>query len=227
LSSSYIPATVPLDEIHAEVQSIINKLVQNSRQLADYDDRWEAIQQDGRWLGILCETVSRAPGDLGWKPRAREMRDIAMRIAAAADGPGRNAFVAASQAIDEVQDVRNGNGADVPPPEPLSMPEVAPLPALMQRLSSAVDVLRNSPAVTDPDSVPQAVGELRMMAVVSDIIHYGGYEQCQDADFRRLATEFGKTATSLSRESRADWSSVVPSLTQRCSACHERYRIQN
>jgi len=134
---------VDVDVLNEAVTKLRNRLRTNLNTLATYNRNIDAIANDGACLAALAAVAEAHPNAVGWKDKAKYVRDLGYEIYQKADGTGRAAFDATREPFEQIVAILNGGPPpDMPAEDNVPFDYVADRTEMMKRIKQSYDFLR-------------------------------------------------------------------------------------
>lgn len=215
-----------------EVTSIRNQLSQNLQTLGNYNLSYLTIPLDAATLATLAQVAQEHPGDISWKDKALQVRDLALRISEASEGRGRKAYDAARVPFEMLEVVLNGGnpaGLEEPTAD-LGYADVAAMSVLMKRIDRGSKWLKTNTGNEDSLKERQADAqrEAAVLATMAVLLGKEGYGYAEDPEFLKMAHELRDAGLDMARAAgEGDFTAYDAGISRAfnsCTACHGEYR---
>lgn len=225
---------VEIDILDAEVKRIRNELAAQLQSVGKYNSHYQEIAVDGTALAAAAEITAEHSGSLSWKNNAPLVRDLGMKIHAAASGPGGTAFQATKTPYEQLVDVLDGNvpaGVAASPPR-RDFAEVASRDAIMKRMDHSFQWLKKSGSAQQviKKQSANAIHESSLLAALGRVIAVGHYDSADDPKYKAHADDLSKSAAAVAAAVKSDdaaaFTDAVGRVQKRCDACHADFRFQ-
>jgi hypothetical protein len=225
--------TIPIEILNEEVKQIRNRLAANLQTVATFNREQEANAMDAVVLSAMAAIAIEHPGELNWKDKAPQIRDLANVIFVNSSTTGREPFGLCQEAFEQIQTMLDGGPA---PPDVMSDParhpmEVADRYDLMQRFDQTSTHLKsnvNSEARLKEEA-PAVVRDLSVLAALATLISRDGYVFAEEDQYQAYLATFRESVmasrTGAQLESFEQFSQGLAGIQKACNDCHGQYAL--
>ncbi len=225
---------IDMEVLDAEAKRLRQELTVHLQSIGKYNAHYQDVGVAGAALAAVAEIAAEHPGTVSWKKNAPMVRDLGMRIHAAASAIGDQAYQQTKKEYDRLVDVMDGNvPADLPPSElRRDFAEAAGRGGVMKRMDRSLQWLKKNGTTAQglKKESARALEESTLLGALARVILVGKYDSNDDAKYRGHAEELSRAAAEVVAGVRADNAAGVGQgaahVQKRCDACHADFRFQ-
>lgn len=216
-----------------EVKFLRNELTQKLQSVGKYNASTFEIPVHGATLSVMAGIATAHPGDISWKDKAKYVRDLGLKIAEAAEGPGRKNYDATLAPFEQVVALLNGNEPAGLEDAEDSVPfaDVAERIDIMKRMEQAFKWLKtnvNSEQALK-DEQEKVLHEAAVLAALTQAIaakdYYKNDPETYDG-FAEMMVNASLKAGEAAQNGRFDeFSQSLDQIQKSCNECHAKERF--
>lgn len=213
-----------------EIKQVRNRLTTNLRTLGNYNRNIDSIASDGIVLSTLAMIVQAHSGDINWKEKAPNIRNLSYDIYMNAEGTGRSSFDATEKPFVKVMTLMDGGPApkeEVEAVVPFS--DIADRSSMMQRIEKAANWLQKD-VVSESDMVDKQSDirrEAAVLATLGTIVSLPEYDSAQEEDYKKFIKQLIDNSVAASEATQTDnfeaYQTAISAVHSACGACHQKY----
>ncbi|MEX2287617.1 MAG: cytochrome c [Planctomycetaceae bacterium] len=219
--------------LEAEAKLIRNSLTQALQTVGTYNGNYKTIPVEGSTLAAVAGIVIEHPGTIAWKDRAPWVRDLAARIAEAANGLGKKPFDATTLIYEQLVIVLDGGKpANLAPAEPtVPFADRAERGGLMQRMNRSYTWLKQNVGneIDFAAKSADADHEAALLAALGTVVSHPGYGSADEADYQKHAAGLIEASRQMQEAIKSTnfqgFQDSLNQVQQRCDQCHKKYRL--
>ena len=183
-------------------------------------------------LAVLFGVVGEFDGDVKWKSKAAGLRDVLAKAGANCKVGTEQSFKEAKQRSEDLKDLLDGGGVDVPAAEPKAeWAKVADRPELMKRMEEA-GLLHLTPWTANAgefnSNKAKILHEAQVLALFAQVIQHGSFAFADDENYLKHAAALQKACLEIAdgaKSGNADKARTGASdMAKACANCHADFK---